>query len=278
MNVVWSALIAGGMALLGVIFANWHHSRALGKQFRNESTEREKERLFALRRETYLKAVEELTAAQTYLGSLPERDPSDMNAGEALKGFFASTAKLQLVAETNTALLANEIVGDYGELLMRLVTALIPFQKISIDHGIADGQYQKESREVQRIIESMQNLNESGKPDPDRFSSLERSVDFHNKQTERYAFERNSLAQRKVEAQFDFVRLLASELKGLSAKQTSLLVAIREDLGLHSEIEKFENQFKQQADRLAEGLEVVLKETSNQFDLSSDVGTKSNGE
>lgn len=70
MNALWSALIVGGMTLLGVAFSNLHHNKMLDKQFSNESREREKERFFALQRETYLKAAEELNAAQMYLGSL----------------------------------------------------------------------------------------------------------------------------------------------------------------------------------------------------------------
>lgn len=193
-----------------------------------------------------------------------------MNVSEALKGFFAAATKLQqLVAETDTALLVNDIVSDYGQLLMRLMTALIPFQKISIDHKIVDEQYQREIREVQRIIGSMQSLNESGKPDSERFSTLECSAEYHNQMANEYASRRNILAQNKVKTQFDFARLLVAEMQDLRSKQVSLLVAIREDLGLHSEIGQFERRFREQSDRLVAGLESFLQEASDQFGLKA---------
>lgn len=133
-DVVWSAVIASILTLSGVLISNWSNTNRLKLQLRHDAAQKTTERTAALRRDVYLQAAEELTRANSYLASLPQADLTKTNAAEGLQGFFAAAAKLQLVAEPKTALLVDQIVAEYGELLLRVFAATIPLQCLTYRH------------------------------------------------------------------------------------------------------------------------------------------------
>ena len=60
---------------------------------------------------------------------------------DGLHGFFSTSARLQLVAEPQTALLVSRLVGDYGELLFELLTYAQPAHLAGSDIRLADLHY-----------------------------------------------------------------------------------------------------------------------------------------
>ena len=119
-DVVWSGVLASVITLSGVFLTNRSHTKRLRIQLQADAVEKDKERVSNMRREVYLKAAEELTRAMNYLTSLPQRDFTALNTNEELKEFFASSSKLQLVSEPQTALLANKLMALYSDVLLRI--------------------------------------------------------------------------------------------------------------------------------------------------------------
>lgn len=98
-DVIWSGLIASVLTLSGVLISNSSNTSRLKLQLQHDAGQKTTERIAALRRDVYLQAAEELTKANTYLGSLSQIDLAKTNASEGMQGFFGAAAKLQLVAE-----------------------------------------------------------------------------------------------------------------------------------------------------------------------------------
>ena len=189
-DVIWSGIIASLLTLGGVLVFNRSNTNRLLLQLKHDAAEKAKERTAALRRDVYLRTVEELVKANAHLANLPQLDISKMNLGEGLQGFFSAAARLQLVAEPTTALLMNKLAAQYGELAFELMTHLLPVSKAKSDIQIADDMYAKAQIEVNRILSKMSRLNETGKPDSLAFHALQRSFDFQQSQTSKYASER----------------------------------------------------------------------------------------
>src|SRR3546814_17485477 len=109
-NVVWAALLASGLTLLGVMLSNWSNTKRLIKQLSHDSNEKERDRINALRKDVYLRAAEEAAKVSSYLGKIPQLDQSKENIADGLSEFFGVAAKLQLVSQPETSNLAGELV------------------------------------------------------------------------------------------------------------------------------------------------------------------------
>jgi len=83
--------------------------------------------------------------------------------------------KLQFEHETKDWSAVNQLAGDYAELVLKLMTHLMPVNDARLHIQISDDLYSKEQAEVNRILGEMTKLNESSRPDPPTFGALQHS-------------------------------------------------------------------------------------------------------
>ena len=262
-DVIWSGLIASVLTLSGVLISNWSNTSRLRLQLRHDSDQTATERTAALRRDVYLLATEELTKANSYLGSLPQIDLAKTNAAEGMQGFFAAAAKLQLVAEPKTALLMNQLVADYAELLLKILASLLPLQGLRADIAICNDLYEQAQVEVKRILAEMTKFNESAQTDGAIFKALQRAFDFQQSQSQLYASERSEHWDNFNKLNVKFCRSLIPEMQRLGEIQIPVLVEIRRDLGLTGELDAFRAQMQANAERMKNQLENLLNAIQN---------------
>ncbi|MBF4554843.1 hypothetical protein H7698_02070 [Pseudomonas sp. p50] len=257
-NVIWSGVIAATLTLGGVFASNRSNTNRLKIQLEHDSLEKQKERISTLRREVYLRSAEEMTKAFSYLGSLPKADFSDTNNTEKLQDFFASSAKLQLIAEPKTALLVNELTGAYGELTIKLIGKTIPIQDCLIEIKINDEHYNQAQNEVNRILAEMTRLNENCNATQENMAALIRSFDFQSSQAKIYADARNKAWSTQNYLHFDFCRELIPEIRVIAEMQIPVIIEIRRDLGLTVDIDLFREQLVSQLEKMKTALNSVL--------------------
>ena len=255
-DVIWSGVIASALTLGGVLISNGSNTKRLKLQLQHDSNEKAKERTATLRREVYLRAAEELVRANAHLASLPQIDVTKVNAGDGLQGFFAATARLQLVAEPATALLVNQLSALYGELVLKLMAKLAPVQKAKIDIRSSDDLYSKAQAEVTRILSEMTKQNESGQRNA--FRALNSNFEFQQDQARKHASARSEAWDRFNKSNIQFSRNLFSELRAIGSQQIPVLIAIRRDLGLSGEIEVMEAQMHLQWERMEKQLDALV--------------------
>lgn len=258
-DVIWSGLIASVLTLSGVLISNWSNTSRLRLQLRHDSDQKATERTSALRRDVYLLAAEELTKANSYLGSLAQIDLTKTNAAEGMQGFFGAAAKLQLVAEPRTALLVNQLVADYAELLLKLMASLLPLQSLRSDIAICNALYEQAHLEVKRILAEMSKFNESAQTNGAIFAALQRAFDFQQSQSQLYASERSEHWENFNKLNVEFCRSLIPEIQRLGELQIPVLIEIRRDLGLTGNLDTFRVQMQANAERMKNQLENLLK-------------------
>ena len=257
-DVLWSALLSSVLTLAGVLVLNRSNTTRLRIQLEHDSGEKQKERTAALRRDVYLRAVEELTKANSKLGSLSQADLTKVNAGDIFQEFFASAAKLQLVAEPGTALLVNRLVADYAEMLLGLLKLLIPVQNARADIAIYDDLYNQAHAERTRVLAEMAKFNEAARNEPVIWGALQRSFDGFSKQANAHGTERSGAWDRFNIATRQFVVAVLGDLRQITAKQIPVLIEIRRDLGLTTDLAVFQEQMQAQAERMANRIEAVI--------------------
>jgi hypothetical protein len=175
-DVVWSGILASLLTLTGVMLSNWSNTKRLVKQLDHDSSEKAKDRFNSMRRDVYLKAAEEIAKVNSYLGGIPQLDPTKINIGDGLADFLAASAKLQLVAQPETSRLAGDLTTRYGEIFMSLLFKAMPVHSANSDIKILGDFYDRNQAEVTRVLAEMTQLNESGQPNPERLLRCLRAV------------------------------------------------------------------------------------------------------
>ena len=258
-DVIWSGIIASVLTLGGVLISNRSNTTRLKTQLTHDREEKTKERTLGLRREVYLKATEELVKLNSYLASLPQQDITKGDLGEGFVGFQTASARLQLVAEPKTTLLAMRLSAAYGELFFELAHHIIVLGEAKSDIRIADELYTKSNNEVQRILSAMTQHNEAGKADRLAFDALQRSFAFNQEQASSFADSRSEGWIAFNKGNIAFMRHLFSRLREIAPEQMKLMVEIRRDLSLLGDLSEVEEEMQKQLDSMTEKMDQFLQ-------------------
>ncbi len=271
---IWSVVLGSIIAFGGVLISSRSQSKRLKIQLKHDSELKAIERKVVMRREVYLNAAEELVNANSYLGSLPQLDITKTNIANGLQGFFISSTKLGLVAEEETAKALNELTIAYSGLVFKLVTNVIPISVQRIQINIINGLYDEIQTEIKRILAEMTRQNESGAPDERVFNMLNSSFQFQQIRAKDLSDERNECWKKVNEHTKQFVLLLVDEMKAIAVLQVPVMVGIRKELGIDTNIESYQELISKSTERIREQLDnfmaslksaASMTETENQF-------------
>lgn len=241
-DVIWSGIVASCITLIGVMLSNKSNNTRLKLQLGHDSNEKSKEKISNLRREVYLQAVADIDATNIHIGGLQTRDLSNLAMTTELLAISTSMAKLKLVAEPKTTELAGELGAAFGVLFLKLLPRLIPVQQAKTDIEINDAGYISSSAEVTSLIGKMNKHNEEARQDAAKFQVLQNSYEFHSGQAKSYA-EARAAAHLVHNARLEeFRKLLMPDMKEVQALQLRLMISLRDDLGIVSDIPALERQ------------------------------------
>jgi len=185
-----AALIASGISYYGVRAANKSSLDRLKEQHRFDTEQAERRRTFeqaektrqlqfdeaqknedrkaAIRREVYLKAIEEATAVFGAIGGLPDKPFGEGNDGDALQDFLRANAKIWLVADSEATRLSRELQSlmsiAFFEGMQEAVTIRRKMEKVRLLQEMI-GQAE---REKVRIDTKLSEAKESNAPQQDQ--------------------------------------------------------------------------------------------------------------
>lgn len=257
-DVIWSGVIASLLTLGGVLLANRSNTTRLRIQLEHESIEKAKQRRAELRKDVYLAVAEELVKANGYLGTFPNTDLSKTDAFTPVHGFFSAAAKLQIVADTRTALLASQLVGTYGQLLFKVMRLTKPIQDANFSAQLAKQYLDQAQTDIKRILALITSLNESGEPNSEHFAALGRSFEFQQAQAEKYAAEQQAALDRAASFQLAFLREFLPEIKKIGLESIALMIEIRREFDIESDGVAIGNELRTQWQRMDESVTLLL--------------------
>lgn len=257
--VVWSGIVASAITLSGVLLINWSNTNRLKLQLGHDAAEKAKQRKADIRKEVYLLAAEQIVKANMHLATLPQLNLSETNASDGLQGFFAAAAKLQIIAETKTALMVSELVGFYAELLFKMLAKARPIHDLETSARIAGEHYDRASSEISRILSSMAQYNESAKLDEPAFIALNHSFEAQQKLADKYSKERNDFLSRKNSLHLAFTQELLLEMKKVSKESMLTMIEIRKELEVSSDINEFMRQLERQHQKITTQMNAFLE-------------------
>ena len=243
-DVIWSAIVASGITFFGVMLSNRSNTNRLVLQLNHDSDEKSKERISKLRYEVYLKVAEDIEGVNISLSTLVNRDPTKLDMNVELHPITSSIAKLKLVAESNTAKLAGELSIQFGVLFLKVLPRLIPVDNAKTDIEINDSSYLTFSAEVSRLLREMQRLREEGPQDGVMLKYIQNAYEFNSVQAEKYAAARANAYDVHGKVMSEFNDWFLPEMKNLTSYQLELMVAIREELSVISDVADLQRQLE----------------------------------
>lgn len=257
-NVVWSGIVASCITLFGVMLSNGSNTKRLKLQLDHDAREKSKDKINNLRKEVYLKAIEDIEATNIHISTLANRDLTNSNMNAEIQAIGASIAKLKLVAEPETARLAGELSAALGALFLKLLPRLIPLMEAKSEIEINDSAYISSSAEASRIMREMHKFNEEGRQDANIFQTLQKSHEFFCDQAQQYADARAIAYDVRNAKMHEFNAMLIPDMKEISKLQLKLTVAIRKDLGIVSDVADLQRQLERHWAVMEAGLGDVI--------------------
>lgn len=261
---IWSVALGSLITFLGVLISNSNNRKRLEIQLSHDANLKKIERKESIRREVYLSATEELAKANSYLGSLAQIDPTKTNIADGLQGFFISAAKLGLVAEQETGTALNDLMLAYSALFFRLLVKVSPISDSKTEINIIDFHYEESQTEIKRILAAMTSQNESGSPDQVVFEALNKSFEFHSNRSKELTDERDQHWKKVNELTSKFAVEVAQEMKVIALLQLPVLVGIRKELDIETDVESYKQQALSSAEKVSKQLDSFISAMEDQ--------------
>jgi hypothetical protein len=162
------------------------------------------------------------------------------------------------VAEEETAKALNELVIAYSGLLFKLMVNVMPISEQKNQINIIDGHYDEAQIEIKRVLAEMNRRIESGASDERVFNMLDSSFQFQQKRATDLATERNECWKIINEDTKKFALLLMNEMKAIAVLQAPVMVGIRKELDIDTNIESYKELINSSTERVREQLDNFL--------------------
>lgn len=246
-------------AIIGYIVA----AKTLEKQFFHDSIEKDKERKLITKKEIYLQAVDNLSKANSYLGSIININLQNTNLYDGFKDFFMSVSKINLISTEETIKAITELSTKYQTLILRLMPKLFSLNKIKIDIDIQNNFYNESQKEIKRVIMLMRENSESVNISPERFNRLNETYKFERGQSDTFNGNRKDLNKQYLQEQITFIRKLMGEMKEISPLINSTFYNLRKELEIDTDMKYLNPIFEAQEKTINSELEKFIDYLSN---------------
>ncbi|MGE8062755.1 hypothetical protein [Pseudomonas sp. NPDC089547] len=243
-SAVWSGVVAALSALAVVTISNRSSNKRLEIQLKHDTEEKAKDKISNLRKEVYLKAVEDISSINTHISAIASRDLTKTDLNAELQMITASMEKLKIVAEPETAKVADELSQAYGILILSLLPRFVPLHEALSDIEINGDLYDKSFADACRVLRQMQDFNEQARQDMMVFEALQRSYEWFSDQSEQYADARAAAYKQRDERLLEFNAGLLPEMKKIAKIQLRLAMSIRKELSLTFDAAEMERRLE----------------------------------
>jgi len=217
-------------------------------------------RLVVARREVYLDLIKEMTAASMALGGMPFKKGESLEVEEGFKGFLSAVARVAILGEMDTVLKSRELMS----LVQRILYKKLP--EIGDLRFIKSQQERLESLERQQLekSESIKNIvanllsDSSGSLGPQKSTLLESWSQGLNKSdadAKLYGEGAADFGRQYVNLARGYQRSIVDDTIELAAKTNELIVCIREELELDSDLSSLESSTAEMFSAIKESIE-----------------------
>lgn len=248
---VWAASVGGGIAYFSVAASNRNHRMVRRDELKHDALENEKERKVAFRKGVYLKFADEMVRFCGYLGSLSQVNLSKFDANSEVRNFQAVANQAALISESETSYLILGMNAQFSILIIDVVEKLMPINLLMNAIETQTEFYNQAQLEIQRILADRLRMAETNDPDVERFNQLGLSFDFQTSRAEKASKERTKLSEELSGLSIEYGHFLLKRLDTIGDEMVKIMVAIRFELGVESDLDTFSRLWTEQRKLIA---------------------------
>ena len=261
----WGVFAGSFFSLAGVVISNRASDKRMGRQFLNERELRNRDRDLALRKEVYLSVAEAVHAGFLMLGTFSNLALSQEKLTEGWLDRSPAIAKLQLIANEETMRRVVDVVSELTTIILELTVKRVPLALQRENLAFLEKQTSGFEQERDRWIEMMKVYNLAGLPDQKRWDMIQYQFKFEEKRI-------SEADARKIEGNaslyantLEFQRVCLSESRRLHGLIIPALVAMRQELGIPTDIVILSDIFKNSQNRQRAASTKFLEDAENYF-------------
>jgi hypothetical protein len=249
-------LVGSTIALVGVMYADKRNTRRLLLQQEFAARESERKRILDLKKEIYVPIAGAIAHLNEYLLSLGTKE---QDAGvDAASAFGLEAAKFLVIAETDTAILANSLSADFSIAHMQLAVFAEQVQRVR-KHARHYQEYREKALEqCDRVTLELDKFFESAVSNDQLLDALQRARKHHHDLAQHYwKMEADALGQLVAQMQ-SYLQKALSFLAPLIAPSVDLLVALRRELGQETDRQALLEEMQGSQDRVIQYVDNLI--------------------
>ena len=229
---MWSGVVGAFVALLGVFIANLQNAKRQKDQHIFDAREKKRDRTVALRKEVYLPLAGALQDAQGFLATLTEIKGEEQ---EPITKFAAAAARLTVVAEMSTAILANRVSSDLSKTYYNLLIEARPCREARENAANARDYRVRAERRAEAMQQQIDKFLGAANSDPIAFDAMIAIKKRDQDLADEFFIAENAAVQLEAIHKINYLRLLTTKFAEFTLSGFSLLVAVRDDFELHTD-------------------------------------------
>ena len=194
--------------------------------------QKEAERLFALKREIYLPAIESFSEASGYVGQIATLPIERIQEGAPLLNLARNTSRISLVAPKEVFTKTQSAVAHLLSVSMTLARGRVALEKLSGDLKGVQSEIELFLKRQTKITDRMDVQIDSGKPDQAVMQILHQQSCQITSDLEPVFVRQNQLNEQRLEEVMRLQKRSADLLIPMTDHVADAVVAIRAELGL----------------------------------------------
>ncbi|GAA4358186.1 hypothetical protein [Kangiella marina] len=242
---ILAALIGALITLTGVIIAGVIQYKTHSNKLKHEAKSADKQQSLNMKKDVYLKAIEELYATQSQLTALGDINLAQENPSHRLNDFFRSIYRVYMVASDETMFATQDFLLKYMKSYFDLLLESSTVQNSLTHKNISEQTYKRYENEVNRLLETIKQLNEENKMTPETWETLTQSLHFNQEQLDVAATNRDLAWKALNENKRDFYIKAYQKHKEHSESFVKVLACIRGEIFISTDIPKHIEQLNE---------------------------------
>ncbi|MFA5059652.1 MAG: hypothetical protein WC676_03400 [Candidatus Omnitrophota bacterium] len=242
-EVILGTIIGSLITLLGVWLNNSGALKRLKVQLDNETVQRIREREYNIKKEIYLRAVEELAMVKNFILKLPNLDLNVFN-DQNFQNISSGISKIPVVANIDTIKVITNLNMYISKSIFSLFPDKLPIEDLRIRINILSTQMDNCSKKRDIFINEMTIANLKGNYDQAYWEKLKSNNDFYTQEFDKLFLERtknyhelNSLIKR-------FSSKCFAAIVGMVDLETEAISCIRSELSMDCDIDDYKSSIK----------------------------------
>jgi hypothetical protein len=254
-------IIVGSLfTIIGVILTNASNTKRLRIQHEHERDLENKERDATLRRDTYLAAIEAISAGIVAVGRFSEINISQMELMQSYTDKSPAIAKVSIVGKEKTieavANFNSELTGTFLRLSSHRQKLDMSWQRnMAIEEKI-----EQATKEQERLESLIDEYSAEGYEDDVHLNLLRRKYELMTKKIEQLTTERDTLMGQLMPMQMALIQKSLNELANLDQLLTPVISLMRAELELPFDEAYYSQIIAEDHKKQAEYLEAFIRE------------------